>query len=196
MAIFVGGQAVGAGGSVLLHLREDPGVGGRGAADHDRVAAGFFHDAFGIHGRLNIAITDDGNLHSLLHGGDNFPVSAAGIALLAGAWVHGDGFNAHAFGKFRDFDGHDGGFVPTGAQLDGERNADGGAHGAEDLLQKIEIAKQAGATAFHDFFGGTAEVDIHGVVAEVFDHLGGVGHDLGIGTEKLGGDGVFVFLKI
>src|SRR5277367_3445763 len=196
MAILVARQSVGARGGVLLHLRENPGVGGGGAADHDGVATGFLDDARGVHGRLNIAVANHGNLHGLLYGGDDFPVGAAGVALLAGARVHGDSFDAYAFGEFRDLDGHDGVFVPASAKLDRERNADGGAHGAEDLLQQREVAEQAGATAFHDLLGGAAEVDVHGVVAEVFDHFGGVGHDLGIGAEELRSDGVFVFLKI
>src|SRR5271163_87331 len=137
MAIFVVGEAVASSGGVLLHLRENPRVSGGSTADHYRVAAGFFYDTFGIHGRLNIAIADHGNLHGLLYGGDNFPVGAAGVALLAGAGVYGDSLDAHACREFRDFDGDDGGFVPAGAQLDGQGNVDGGADGAEDLLEQI-----------------------------------------------------------
>ena len=44
--------------------------------------------------------------------------------------------------------------------------------------EQREFAKQAGAAALDYFFGGAAEVDVHGVVAEVFDHAGGFGHDL------------------
>ena len=80
--------------------------------------------------------------------------------------------------------------------LIGERNFHGGADGTEDFAQQREIAKKAGAAALDDFFGGAAEVDVHGVVAEVFDHARGVGHDLRTGAEELRGDGVLVFLEI
>src|SRR4029077_13977326 len=36
--------------------------------------------------------------------------------------------------------------------------------------------------------------DVDGVVAEVFDHASGFGHDLRISAEELSSDGVFVFL--
>jgi len=32
--------------------------------------------------------------------------------------------------------------------------------------------------------------------AEVFDHFGGVGHDLRVASEELGGDGVLVFVEV
>ena len=62
--------------------------------------------------------------------------------------------------------------------------------------QERKFAKQTGATALDDFLGGTAEVDVDSVVAEVFDHARGFGHDFGIGTEKLRRDGVLVFLEL
>ena len=83
-----------------------------------------------------------------------------------------------ALGEFGDFDGDDGIFVPAGAELDGERDAHGGADGAENFAEEIEIAKEAGAAALDNFFGGAAEIDVDGVVAEVFDHFGGASHDL------------------
>ena len=141
-------------GGILLHLGENPGIGRRGTADHHGVASGFFDDARGIFGRLNVAVADHGNLHGLLYGGDDFPVGAAGVALLAGARVHGNGFDADAFGEFCYFDGNDGVFVPTGAQFDGEWNADGGADGAEDLLEQARSRSRPEPPHFTTFLAG------------------------------------------
>src|SRR5271165_171983 len=196
MAILVAGQVVAAGGGVLLHLAENPWVSSSSAANHHRVAPRFSYDTLGIHGCLHVAVADDGNLHGLLYGGDQVPVGAAGVTLRAGARVHGDGLDTGRFGELRDLDGHDGGFVPAGAEFDGQRNAHCGAHGAENLFESREIAEEARPAAFHHFFGGAAEIDVHGVVAQVFHHFGGVGHDFRVGTKELRGDGVFVFLKI
>ncbi len=77
-----------------------------------------------------------------------------------------------------------------------EGNFHGGADGAENLPEQRHVAQQAGAAALDNFFGGAAEIDVHGVVAKVFDHAGGFGHDFRAGTEELRGDGMLVFLEI
>src|SRR5271168_792480 len=167
MTVFITGQIVAAGGWVLLHLQENPRVSGGGAPDHHGVAARFLYDTLGVHGRLNIAVANDRNFHGLLDGGDQLPIGAAGVALFARTRVHGDGFDADAFRKLRHLDGDDGVFVPASAQFNGERNAHGGAYRAKNLAEQIKVAEQAGAATFDDFLRGAAEVDVHGVVAEV-----------------------------
>ena len=137
-----------------------------------------------------------GMLYGLLDAGDELPVGGAAVALGAGARVDGDGFDACCLGQLGDVDGDDGVFVPAGAELDGERDFYSGADRLEDFAEQREVAEEAGAAALHDFFGGAAEVDVDGVVAEVLDHSGGVGHDLRVGAEELRGDGVLVFLEI
>src|SRR2546421_5882816 len=104
--------------------------------------------------------------------------------------------HADAFGHFRDVDGNDGIFVPAGAELDGQRNFHGGADRLENIFEKRKIAEQTGAAALDDFFGGAAEVDVHGVVAKILYHFRGFGHDSGIRAEKLRGDGMLVFLEV
>jgi len=59
----------------------------------------------------------------------------------------------------------------------------------KNFAEQIEVAEKAGAAALDDFFGRAAEIDVDGVVAEVFHHFGSVGHDIGLGAEKLRGDG-------
>jgi len=151
----------------LLHLRENPRVGGGRAADHYGVAAGLLDHALGIFGHVDVAITDYGNAYGLLDGGDDVPVGLAGVALHACARVDGDAFDADGFGEPGDVDRDDGIFVPAGAELDGQRNLYGGAHGAEDLLQQRQVAQQAGAAALDYFFGRAAEIDVDRVVTKM-----------------------------
>src|SRR5258706_6696509 len=151
MAIGVGGGVVAAGGGVLLHLRENPGIGGGGAANHYGVATGLLDHALGIFGSVDVAIANNGNADGLLDGGDDVPVGLAGVTLHARAWVDGDGFDTDGFGELGDVDRDDGVFVPAGAELDGERNFYGGADGAEDLLEQRHVSKEAGAAALDDF---------------------------------------------
>src|SRR5271169_6913201 len=157
MALGLGGRVVPATGGVLLHLPENPGVGGGSAANHHGVAAGFANHPLGVFGSIDVTITNDGNSHRLLHGGDDAPVGSARIALQARARVHGDAFDADVFRHFCDFDRHDRIFVPAGSQLDGQGNFDGGANHFENFSQEREIAQQARAAALDDFFGGAAQ---------------------------------------
>ena len=132
----------------------------------------------------------------MLDGGDNAPVGGAGVALFASARVDGDGFDADALRHFRDVDRNNGIFVPAGAKLDSQRNFDGGADGLENIFEQREIAQQTGTAALDDFFRRTTEIDVHRVVAQVFDHFCGFRHDGGISAEKLRRDGMLVFLEI
>src|SRR5580704_622405 len=181
---------------ILLHLTENPGIGGGGSADHYGVAAGFADHALGVLGRVDVPIADDGNLHRLFYRGNDSPVGGTGVPLQPRARVHRDAFNTNAFRHFGDLDGDDGVLVPSGAKLDSERNFDGGANGFENFSEERKIAQQAGAATLNDFLGGTAEIDVHGVIAEVFDHACGFGHDVWIRAEELRGDGVLIFLEI
>src|SRR5580692_2817555 len=118
---------------VLLHLPKNPGIAGGGAADHDSVTAGLADHAFGVFWRVDVAISDDGNFHRLLHSGNDTPVGGACVALQARAWVDSDAFYADAFRHFGDLDGNDGVLVPASAKLDGQRNLDGSADRFEDF---------------------------------------------------------------
>src|SRR5258707_6656651 len=145
MAVGVGGRVVTATGGVVEHVGKGPGIGGGGAADHDGVAAGLPHHALGVFRRVDVAIADDGNAHGLLDGGDEIPVGLAGVALHARARVDGDGFDADGFRKLGDVNGYDGILVPAGAQLDGERDFYGGAHGAGDLVESPHVRQPDGS---------------------------------------------------
>jgi len=60
-----------------------------------------------------------------------------------------------------------------------------------------QIAQQArAAVAFHDFVHRAAEVDIDDIEAAVLAHARGIGHDGGVGTEKLAGNGMLFGFEI
>ena len=105
VAVLIGRDVVGAdagrflGRGVLRDLAEDPWVGGRGAADHDGVAVGCVDHGGGVLGRADVAVADDRNGDSVLDGGDVLPARLAGVAVLAGAGVKGDGVQAAVFGQ-------------------------------------------------------------------------------------------------
>ncbi len=109
--------------------------------------------------------------------------------------MDGDAFDADLLGQARDFHGHDAVFIPAGANLDGHRDSHGGTHGAENLLETLQIAQQSRAAALDHFSRGAAEVDVHDVEAKLFDHPRGARHDLGVGAKQLAGDRMFVRLK-
>src|SRR5580658_278381 len=132
MAFLLGWRVVTAGRRVLLHLPKNPGVGGRSAADHHGVAAGFADHPFGVFRRVDVAIADDGNLHRLLHGGDDAPVSRASVALRSRARVDRDAFDSHVFSHLSDLNRDDGLVVPPGAELDRKWDANGSTNGAEN----------------------------------------------------------------
>src|SRR5579863_8553055 len=196
MALSLCGCVVTAIRGILLHLTENPGVSGGGAPDHDGVAAGFADHALGVFRSVDIAIADHWNLHRLLHGGDDTPIGGAGVALLACPGMYRNDLYTNAFCHFRDIHRYNRVFVPTRSQLDRKWDANGGTNGSENVAEQRKIPQQAGAAALDDFLGRAAQIDVHGVVAEVFDHAGGIGHDLRICAEELRGDGMLVFLKI
>src|SRR5208282_3502937 len=113
MALVLGRRVVPAAGGVLLHLPENPRVSGGGTADHDSVATCLADHALRVFRRVDIAVTDDRNLHSLLHCGNNAPVGGAGIALQARAWMHGDAFDSYVLGHLSDLDRDDRVFIPS-----------------------------------------------------------------------------------
>src|SRR5580704_13393018 len=196
MAFALGGRIVPASRGILLHLPKNPRVSGGGAAYHHGVAAGFADHALGVFRGVDVAVTDDGDLHCLFHRSNDAPVGSAGVTLQSRARMHRDAFDTNTFRHFGDFDGDDGVFVPSSAELDGERDFDGSANRFENLPEERKIAQQAGAAALDYFLCRAAEIDVHGVIAQVFDHAGGFGHDFRIRAEKLRGDGMLVFLKI
>ena len=97
MALGFGRCVVSATRRVLLHLAENPGIRGGGAADHHSVATGFADHALGVFGRVDVAIPDDGNIHGLLHGRDDAPVGGAGVPLEARTRMDSDAFDPDVF---------------------------------------------------------------------------------------------------
>src|SRR5262249_13892617 len=65
-----------------------------------------------------------------------------------------------------------------------------------NLLEQRKVTEQSRTAALHDLLGRAPQIDVYRVVAEVFDHLGGLGHDRRIRPEKLRGDGMLVLLEV
>ena len=196
IAIFLLGLPVSAGGEILGDLTEDPGVVTGGAADHDCIAVSKFEHADGVFRRDDIAVADDGDFDGGFDLGDTGPIGFAGVALLAGARVEGEGGEADVLGHFGDLDVDEFIVVPTGAELHREGDGDRRFDGFEDVGDEGEVAEAAGAAvAADDLFDGAAEVDVDEIEAEILAVTGGVGHDFRVGAEELGGDGVFFGFK-
>ena len=146
-----------------------------------------------VFGSDDITVADDRDFDGSLDGGDAGPVGLAGVALLAGAGMQGDGVEAAIFGEFGHGDGHQVVIAPAGAVLHGERDGDGGADLAEHTLHQGQIAQQAGtAVALDHFVDRAAEVEIEDIEPEVLADTRRFGQDRGVGAEELGGDGVLV----
>ena len=121
------------------------------------------------------------------------PIGLAGVALLAGARMQRDGVQPAILGELGHGDGDQFVIVPAGAVLHGERDGDGGADFAQQAFHQRQIAQQAGAAvALDHFVDGAAEVEIEDVEAQILADAGGFGHDVGVGAEELGGDGMLV----
>ena len=187
---------VGAGRGVLRDLAEDPGVRGRGAADHHGVAAGLGDHRGRVFRRADVSVADHRNVHGLFYRGDPFPASLAGVGLFAGAGVQGHGIQPLGFRHARQLHADDLRIVPTQAELDGEGNRDRLAHCAEDFADPRQVAQQArAAVTAHHALGGAAEVQVHGVEPGVLDDARGFGQRLGVGPEELRADGVLVVVE-
>ena len=78
-------------------LGEQPWAAKGAAPDHNAGGAGGLADGAGAFDAVDVAIGDDGNVHSAHDLGDGVPVGAAGVVLGAGAAVHGDEIAAGGF---------------------------------------------------------------------------------------------------
>jgi len=154
------------------------------------------HHAHRVLGGIDIAIADDRNLYRGLHLGDAAPVRLAAIPLLACARMERDGLQAAIFCEARHLKRHQLEVVPSGAELHGERNGNRLADFAQQAFHQRQIAQQTGAAiAFHYLVDGAAEVDVENVKAKIFANACGIGHDGGVGAEKLRRDRMLLRLE-
>ena len=61
----------------LADLPQNPGTGHRGAADHHAIASGPAQEIESVIGCLHVAVTDDGDLHSVAHSSQIVPAGEA-----------------------------------------------------------------------------------------------------------------------
>ena len=119
------------------------------------------------------------------------------VALFARARMQRDRLQSAIFGQLRHFHRDQFLVIPAGAKLHGERDRDGRAHLAQNLLHQRQIAQQSrAAVAFHDLIHRAAEIDVDNIEPEILASLGGVGHHLRVGAEQLRGNRMLFRLEI
>src|SRR4051794_13921757 len=174
-----------AGGDLL----EEPGVAGGAAPHHDAVAAALGQHAQGVRGLTDVPIADHRDGEGLLEAGQVAPVGLAGEHLAGRAGVHGDRGDAVGLADPAQLQVVAAAVVEPQAELDGERDRDDVAHGADDRLGELEVTHQGGAGApLEDLVGRAPHVDVADVGAELLDHQGGLAHGGGVGAVDLDGE--------
>ena len=128
-----------AGGKIIRQLAKHPGVGGRGPANHDRVAAGLVEERPRIFGLVDVAVADHRDSDALLDLADEFPTRSAAETLEARARVDRDGFDAGVLGELRHLDGDDFLVTPAGTNLDREGNFHRTTDSMEDSPEKRQV---------------------------------------------------------
>src|SRR4029077_576972 len=103
IAIAIRGLLIAARSDKLLDLAEDPWIGAGPAPNHYGIAARLAYHPQGIFGRPNIAIADDGYLHSLLDGANQAPTRRSAISLRARSGMYRNGLHADSFRHPRNF---------------------------------------------------------------------------------------------
>src|SRR4029077_20947457 len=123
VAIAVRGLFIPSRSHKLFILSEDPRIRAGSAPDHHSITVGLANHSQGVFGRVDIAIPDDGNSHSLLYCANQVPIRRSGISLLPRSGMHCDGFHAHAFRNAGNLAGDNALLVPARARLDRQGNA-------------------------------------------------------------------------
>jgi len=140
--------------------------------------------ARGVFRRIDIAVADDGHFYGLLDAGDEIPVGAAGYNPGREYGMDGQRLRRRWIRPSWRRRRRRWNFIPAGAEFDGERDTHGGAHNVKNFAEQIEVAEKAGAAALDDFFGRAAEIDVDGVVAEVFHHFAALAMTSGLAPKS------------
>ena len=183
--------------AILLDLAKDPGIRRGSAPDHDCVASSHCNHRAGVFRRAYIAVADDRYLHRIFYRSNPLPSRIAAIALLPRSCVQCDRAQAAGFSDFRQFHAHDLFVIPAGAKLHGEGDFYCSPNRFEDPADVRQIAQQPRSTvALNHFFGGTSEIQIYKIEAQVFDNAGSLSHDLRIAAKQLRRNGMLVFVEM
>src|ERR1035441_4083021 len=118
VAIPMAGLVVSASLEILRYLAEDPRIGRCRAADHDRIAIRLGHHADSVLRRVDVAVSDDWDVHGGFHFGDTRPIGLAAIALLTRAGMQRYSHHSAILGQPRQADSDQLPVVPAGAELD------------------------------------------------------------------------------
>lgn len=153
--------------------------------------------AHGVVGRLDVPVSDDGNLERGHDRGDLIPARGATVHLRPRARMQRQRLGAGVLAA--ESDGHRIPllFVPAAPDLDGDREMGVGAHCTDDRLDEIEVFEAAGPTiALDDLLYGAAEIDVDEVGREDFrDGRRRLAHGQGFGAKDLHADRVFIGVK-
>src|SRR5262245_2975095 len=128
--------------SALASLAEDPWVGDSATADHDAVDTCFVESRNGLVGSSDIAAAHDRYRDCALDLADHVPVGEPAVALNPGAPVNCNHCAPRVFDYLCDLDRIDRALVPTDSDLHCDRDRDGPADAAKDLLKLRQVAKQ------------------------------------------------------
>ena len=113
--------------------------------------------------------------------------------LLGEAGVEGEHLSAGVLEAAGEIRGGEEAVIPTGADLDGDRNADGLDNRSDDGIGGVGVFEEGGSgTGAADLGHPTAHVDVDDVSTVVFADPGGVGHFVGFAAENLDGQRAFV----
>jgi len=140
--------------NVLLDLLENPGVRSGGASDHHGVTARLAHHPLGVFGTLDVSVAITGIFTASRTARMMFQSALPAYLCIRVARMNGDRFDATLLCHAADIRGDDTALVPTGANLDRERNSNRGADSLEYLFEVLQIAQQPGAAHFTTFFAG------------------------------------------
>ena len=110
---------------VGYHFPEDPGIALRRPTDHDAVTAGLVQNGFRFLGAVHITITNDGDLHRILHLCDDVPVCLSTVILGSGPSMHRHRCHTAGFRDLSDLHGIDMVIIKTLPDLHGHRLVDG-----------------------------------------------------------------------
>ena len=146
--------------------------------------------------------TQNGNGHRLLDGRDHRAVDTGLVHLFPRPSVDADHGRACVLDDAGHLGGVDGCIIPSGTDLDGDRQGHSPHHSADDLSGQPGVFEEGTTLAVcRDLSDGTAHIDVNGGGGDLadtadivvgFQHPGGLCHEIRLATKELDRHGEFV----
>ena len=178
----------------MFHFLEYPGTAKAGTAYHNGIHSIAVKALFGSLGSGDIAVADDGNMHTgiVLDLTDQSPVRLARIHLGAGTAVNGKGGNTAVLQLLRQIYDNLVAGIPAETGFYGDGNLYGICHGTGYLQHFGDILQHSRSGSFAGYtFYGAAEVDVQYVRTRLFHNTCRFYHCIRIFTVYLYGYGAF-----